>query len=91
MARASYWGDKIAVGANCKNVVDVLRALLDGELSVAEEQELRQHLEACPPCIEFVRTYRKTSDICKKALAREMPAELADRLTSFLRSKIGAK
>ena len=79
------------MGANCKNVVEVLRALLDGELTAAEEADLREHLEACPPCIDFVNTYKKTSEICRKALEREMPSELADRLTSYLRAKIASK
>jgi anti-sigma factor (TIGR02949 family) len=79
------------VGTNCKSVVDLLQALLDGELAEADEQDLRAHLEGCPPCIEFVNTYRKTSDLCRKVLQREMPEELANRLTSFLRERIGRR
>ena len=73
---------------SCKTVVDLLQALLDGELEAAEEKDIREHLEGCPPCIEFLNTYRKTSDLCRRVLQREMPEELANRLTSFLRERI---
>ncbi len=79
------------MGTSCKNVVDLLQAFLDGELTENEESHLREHLEGCPPCIEFVNTYRKTSDICRRTLEREMPQELADRLTAFLRDRIGKR
>ena len=77
------------MGTSCKTVVDLLQALLDGELPENDERDLREHLEGCPPCIEFVNTYQKTSDLCRRMLQREMPEELADRLNAFLRERIG--
>ena len=73
---------------NCKESIDLLVDFLDGAMTADEEKHLMEHLEACPPCVEFVRTYRATPGLCKRALAKKMPAELSARLTSFLREKI---
>lgn len=76
------------MGTNCKNVVERVMDYLDGEMSEGLTAELREHLSACPPCIEFLDSYRRTPELCRKALVADMPRELADRLTAFLRAKI---
>jgi hypothetical protein len=38
--------------------------------------------------VDFLRTYRATPGLCKRALAERMPQELSSKLTDFLRSKI---
>jgi anti-sigma factor (TIGR02949 family) len=76
---------------NCKDSINSLLAFLDGEMSTEDEQHLRAHLEGCPPCVDFVRTYRATSGLCRKALVRQMPPEVGDRLRSFLRGKLESK
>ena len=76
---------------NCKDSIDALLPFLDGEISPEDEEHLRAHLNGCPPCVEFVRTYRATSGLCRKALVKSMPPEVEGRLKAFLRSKIPAK
>jgi anti-sigma factor RsiW len=76
---------------NCKDSIDSLVPFLDGEMSAEEEEHLRKHLNGCPPCVEFVRTYRATSPLCRKALVKAMPPEVAGRLKAFLRNKIESK
>ena len=73
---------------NCKESIDALASFLDGTMSADEEKDLMEHLEGCPPCVEFVRTYRATPGLCKRALAKKMPQELSLKLTEFLREKI---
>jgi hypothetical protein len=41
--------------------------------------------------VEFVRSYRATSGLCRKALVKSMPPEVAGRLRAFLRSKLETK
>jgi anti-sigma factor RsiW len=72
----------------CKDCIGLLRDYLDGELPQDESRHLEEHLSECPPCVDFVRTYRATPTICKWALAAKMPEELGHKLTEFLRSKI---
>jgi anti-sigma factor RsiW len=66
-------------------------AYLDGDLPPAEAAHLEEHLSACPPCIEFLHSYKQTPNLCKRALAKAMPEELSANLTAFLRQKIAGK
>ena len=72
----------------CKDAINLLLDLLDGEMSPEEAQQLREHLSGCAPCVDFLRTYRATPGLCKRALAQQMPKEVATKLTDFLRSRI---
>ncbi|HYR56552.1 MAG TPA: zf-HC2 domain-containing protein [Myxococcaceae bacterium] len=71
----------------CKESVDLLLRFLDGEMPEEEARHLEEHLAACPPCVDFLRTYQATPTLCRRALREQMPQELADRLTQFLRQK----
>ncbi|ADO74979.1 anti-sigma factor family protein [Stigmatella aurantiaca] len=72
----------------CKDSINLLMNFLDGELSQEETQHLREHLQGCSPCVDFLRTYRATPGLCKRALAARMPKEVSEKLTEYLRSKI---
>jgi anti-sigma factor RsiW len=73
---------------NCKDSINLLLEFLDGEMSADEAQHLKEHLRGCSPCVDFLRTYRATPGLCKKALAAKMPKEVSEKLTDYLRSKI---
>jgi anti-sigma factor RsiW len=73
---------------NCKDSISLLQDFLDGELSPEDAQHLREHLQGCAPCVDFLRTYRATPGLCRRAMAKAMPQEMAMKLTEFLRSKI---
>lgn len=72
----------------CKESIDALLNYLDRDMPAEEVKELEAHLNGCSPCVDFVRQYRDTSTLCKKALAASMPAEVASKLKDFLRTKI---
>lgn len=72
----------------CKDSINLLLDFLDGELSQEDAQHLKEHLQGCAPCVDFLRTYRATPGLCKRAMAHKMPQELSSKLTEFLRSKI---
>ncbi|HYH95451.1 zf-HC2 domain-containing protein [Hyalangium sp.] len=72
----------------CKDSINLLLDFLDGELTPEDTQHLREHLQGCSPCVDFLRTYRATPGLCKRALAHKMPQEMSTKLTEFLRSKI---
>ncbi len=65
----------------------MLQDFLEGDMPDEDRKHLEEHLAACPPCVEFLRTYRATPQICRKALAARMPSELAAKLKAFLRDK----
>jgi anti-sigma factor RsiW len=72
----------------CKECVDLLGDYVEGNLPADRARALEDHLSLCPPCITFVRTYRATRKLCRSALAREMPSELAHSLSAFLGKQI---
>jgi anti-sigma factor RsiW len=72
----------------CKDSINLLMDYLDGEMTPEEAQHLKEHLQGCAPCVDFLRTYRATPSLCKRALAKSMPQEMSSKLTEFLRSKI---
>jgi anti-sigma factor RsiW len=76
---------------NCKDSIDYLLEYLDGTLPEGEARQLYEHLTGCSPCADFLRTYKATPRLCKRALAKAMPQEMAHRLTGFLRAKLDKK
>jgi anti-sigma factor (TIGR02949 family) len=74
---------------SCKDSIHLLADFLDDELRPDLRASLEEHLAGCPPCLEFIRSYKATSGICKKALAASMPEELSARLHDFLRHRVG--
>jgi anti-sigma factor RsiW len=69
---------------HCKECVALLGEYIEGTLPAEQAKALEDHLSLCPPCITFVRTYRATRKLCRKALVAEMPRELMSSLRSFL-------
>ncbi len=74
---------------SCKDCVNVLRSYLDGEMTPEDEAHLKSHLAECPPCVDFLESYKATPVLCRKALAQRMPEEMSLRLKAFLREKAG--
>jgi mycothiol system anti-sigma-R factor len=75
----------------CRQVFELLSDFVDGELSVKERESLGRHLDACPPCEEFLKTFETARSLCRESLLEKMPSELKDRLRSFLREQIFKK
>ncbi len=52
---------------NCKEFVDFLMAYINEELPPEEAREFEQHIKDCPPCINYLDTYRETLELEKHA------------------------
>lgn len=76
---------------SCKQAYDLLFSYLEGELAPATTQSLEAHFALCPPCQEFLASYRKTPSITRAALDAEVPGEVTDKLMDFLRARIGGR
>ena len=74
---------------SCAQAYDLLFDFLEGTLPEPERREVESHFSRCPPCHEFLQSYRKTPDLCRKALERDAPAEVLCRVKEFLRKKLG--
>lgn len=51
---------------DCEHIFALLSEYLDQELPPASCEELEQHLRQCPPCIQFVRSLRRSVDLCRQ-------------------------
>jgi len=71
--------------ARCQECVDLLVDYLEGELPRERARALDIHLEMCPSCVSFVRTYKGTVDVARTLPLDEIPPELTQRLLEFLR------
>lgn len=71
----------------CEEVVTFLLSYLSGELSADKEQDFEKHLAVCPSCVSYMKTYKATVELGKKALAEEpasSPPELAPDLVKAI-------
>ncbi len=71
--------------ARCQECIDLLVDYLDGELPSERARALDIHLDLCPSCVSFVKTYQGTVDVARKLPLDDIPPELTQRLLDFLR------
>lgn len=69
----------------CRDIVELLDEYLDGALEGAVARALEAHLEGCEDCLAFVNTYRGTLRASRALTEGHLPAELRQRLLTFLR------
>ncbi len=60
----------------CKEVVSMLSGYLNLELPADACLDVETHLAACPPCVEFAESLRKTVELCRRYRPAELPAPL---------------
>ena len=66
----------------CREVLDFLSAYLDGELSPEVHAGFERHLQLCPPCVQYLESYRETLRLERDAydldgpVPHEVPEEL---------------
>lgn len=69
---------------DCPDMMDLLVDYIEGELPEDAQAKLDMHLKLCPPCLNFLDSYKETSSVCREALHKRMPPELKSSLKSFL-------
>jgi anti-sigma factor RsiW len=72
----------------CEQVTALLIDYVAGDLDPATSLVLEQHVQNCPDCIAFLRTYRESIRLSRTLRYEDIPGELQDRLHAFLRQKI---
>lgn len=77
---------------NCQECVDLLTEYLEGNLEEDVHTRLDEHLATCAPCINFVRTFKRASDLIVQLREQtvDVPAEVQLRVKSFLKTEIEA-
>jgi anti-sigma factor RsiW len=72
---------------SCRETVDLLLDYVENRLPPAEQEALDAHFAGCPPCLEFVKSYKETPRVLRESTRAAMPDEVARRLDHFLRSR----
>ncbi|HJZ86010.1 MAG TPA: zf-HC2 domain-containing protein [Polyangia bacterium] len=71
----------------CRQCVELLMDYVEGRLSPQDKVTLDEHFAKCPPCLDFMRSYRETPRIMREATATKMPVEVKQKLRLFLEQK----
>jgi anti-sigma factor RsiW len=72
----------------CEQVTALLIDYVAGDLDPASTLVLEQHLQNCPDCVAFLRTYRESIRRTRTLRYEDIPEELQDRVHAFLRQQI---
>jgi anti-sigma factor RsiW len=75
--------------ALCKDVVENIMGYVEAELDDKTLEELEKHLDECPECQAFVRTYKRMLELTGKLGERTFVSpDVRKRLKEFLKSKL---
>ena len=68
-------------------ILDCLLDFEEGAMPEEERRELQLHFDMCPPCLNFLSTYRATGKTLKMLKPTEIPPALAQTVMSFVRAR----
>jgi hypothetical protein len=73
----------------CCDVERLLFEYVQGTLDPDVKRRLDDHFRDCPPCIEFLRTYRQTIDVTRRFCCHqvEIPSDVRLKLKEFIRAE----
>ena len=71
---------------SCREFVEFLDDYLEGRLSEAQRTSFEAHTNVCPPCLEYLRTYRDAAPLARAALRdlADVPEEIPDDLVAAI-------
>ena len=75
----------------CREVIEFIRAYLDGELPASERATFEAHLRLCESCVAYIETYRASIAMARLTLsdagadAPPVPKGLADAIMRSVR------
>lgn len=71
---------------DCKALFEKISAYLDGELDGKTCEQISQHLEDCPECLNCFESLKKTVELCKNFPKEKISGEIHERLRATLRA-----
>jgi hypothetical protein len=76
------------VQLQCRTVVDLILAYLEGTLPKEEGRAFEAHIADCGRCWRFLDTYRHTVELGQELREEAIPPEVHERLENFLRDRL---
>jgi hypothetical protein len=74
-------------GMECRQIADLLTDYFEDALPPHVRDLLEWHIEGCPPCVAFLKTFRGTLDAVRQLPETPIPPELKTRLLAVLRAR----
>lgn len=71
----------------CKELIAFIHDYLSGEISEEERARFEAHLDACPPCVAYLRGYEESVRLAKAAFAgpdEPVPEEVPEELVAAI-------
>jgi anti-sigma factor RsiW len=69
----------------CKEIFELLSEYIDAELPPELCDAVKNHIEGCDPCVEFVESLQKTVELCQQYRSDVIPPSLAEQVRRELR------
>jgi anti-sigma factor RsiW len=69
---------------NCRQLAELLADFVSGELPDERCRQIQDHLGICPPCIQYLESYRLTIELTRKLPCSSLPAPVEQRLREQL-------
>lgn len=64
----------------CRELTELLLEFVGGELSQEQIQQIKAHLDECPPCVAILQTYRLTVQLTRQLPCHALPGPCEQRL-----------
>ncbi len=52
----------------CRELIDFITDYVEGELAEVERTTFESHLHLCPPCVDYIESYRRAIALGREAL-----------------------
>jgi anti-sigma factor RsiW len=72
---------------NCRDFVDFLIDYYERKLPEEQYAKFQEHMQLCPPCVEYLRSYEQTIKLGKAAfecLDNEIPPDVPDGIVQAI-------
>jgi anti-sigma factor RsiW len=73
---------------SCKTATAVVTDYVEGSLKPNLNRAFEQHLQACPDCVAFLNTYKKTVQLARSFLSRDFSEPNLTRVRKSLNRKL---
>ncbi len=71
----------------CRDMVEFLMGYLENDIPEAQRVEFESHIQLCPPCLDYLETYKETirlgKAVCQaedEAVSGDVPEELVQAI-----------
>ena len=72
----------------CKQITDLVFGYLNDQLNPKMRRDFERHLDLCPDCVSFLKTYKKTIQASGTVSPAIIPAKVRNSILTFLRKQM---